>query len=80
MKSILLKIDDELFQEVEESAKELKTSKTDFIKKAIVAFKKINYERKIEAQLARESYMVREDSMQINSLFESTIYDGLADD
>jgi len=80
MKSILLKIDDELFQEVEESAKELKTSKTDFIKKAIVAFKKINYERKIEAQLARESYMVREDSMQINSLFESTLYDGLADD
>ncbi len=79
MKSILLKLDDELFEEVEESAKELKTSKTGFIKKAIVAFKKANYEKRIEAQLAKESFMVRENSIRINSEFDSTLSDGLDD-
>jgi len=35
MKSILLKIDDELYAGLESSAKEMKTSKTGFIKNAI---------------------------------------------
>jgi predicted transcriptional regulator len=61
MKSILLKLDDELFEEVDASAKELKTTKTGFIKNTILAYKKANYEKRIEAQLKRESFMVRED-------------------
>jgi predicted transcriptional regulator len=80
MKSILLKLDDELFEEVNASAKELNTTKTGFIKKAILAFKKANYEKRIEAQLKRESFMVREDSMEINSMFDSTLNDGLNND
>jgi hypothetical protein len=74
-----LKIDDELFEDLEESAKELKTSKTGFIKQAIIAFKKANYEKKIATQLANESFMVRENSMHINSEFKSTLSDGLDD-
>ena len=35
MKSILLKIDDELFKELEDSVKNVKVSKTTFIKTAI---------------------------------------------
>lgn len=79
MKSILLKIDDELYADLEDSAKELKTSKTGFIKKAIVAYKKAIHDKRIANQLAKESFMVREDSMKINSEFEITLLDGLDD-
>ncbi len=79
MKSILLKIDDELFQELEEVCKETKTSKTSFIKKAIIAYQKKIEEIKLNKQLVKESWMVREDSMEINKEFESTLLDGLDD-
>jgi metal-responsive CopG/Arc/MetJ family transcriptional regulator len=79
MKSILLKIDDELFEELEEVCKETKTSKTSFIKKAIIAYQKKIEEIKLNKQLVKESWMVREDSMEINKEFESTLLDGLDD-
>ncbi len=59
MKSILLKIDDELYSEVETSAKELNTSKTGFIKKAILAYKKASDRKKLEIQLAREVALIK---------------------
>lgn len=55
MKSILLKIDDELFSELEKSVKENKTTKTGFIKKsledAIKAWKRKKLENKIRAEV-----------------------------
>jgi hypothetical protein len=77
MKSILLKIEDDLFNEVERLAKEINISKTGFIKKAIIAYKKAIQEKTIAGQLAKESFMVREDSMKINSEFDITLSDGL---
>ncbi|MBK0384279.1 hypothetical protein I5M32_15025 [Pedobacter sp. SD-b] len=79
MKSILLKIDDELFEELEEVCKETKTTKTGFIKKAIISYQKKIEEIKLSKQFARESLMVREDSMNINKEFEITLLDGLND-
>ena len=69
MKSILLKIDDELYAGLESAAKEMKTSKTGFIKNAIDARIKAYRRSKLEAQLKKESFMVREDSMKINSVY-----------
>lgn len=54
MKSILLKIDDELYSEVELSAKELNTSRTAFIKKALEAYLKAWERRKLEQELRKE--------------------------
>ena len=79
MKSILLKIDDELYSELEDACKETKTTKTGFIKNAIVTYQKKIKEIKLGRQLAEESWMVRKDSMKINSDFDSTLSDGLDD-
>jgi len=79
MKSILLKIDDELFADLEEVCKEIKTSKTSFIKKAIIAYQKKIEEINLSKQFAKESMMVREESMKINKEFEVTLLDGLDD-
>ena len=54
MKSILLKIDDELYAGLESSAKEMNTSKTGFIKNAIDASIKAYKRSKLEAQLKKE--------------------------
>ena len=80
MKSILLKIDDELFEQLEESVKEANISKTAFIKKAIITYQKRIKEIKLGRQLAEESWMVREYSMKINSEYDSTLSAGLDDD
>jgi hypothetical protein len=79
MKSILLKIEDELYSGLEATAKELKISKTGFIKKSIIAYKKAINDKIISNQLAKESFLVREESMIINSEFEITLLDGLND-
>jgi hypothetical protein len=61
MKSILLKIDDELYNEVEISAKELNTTKTGFIKKALLAYKKVIDRKKLETQPAKEVALIKAD-------------------
>ena len=79
MKSILLKLEDDFFEDLEEYVKEEKVSKTAFIKNSIIAYKKSLKSKRIEAQLARESLLVRKDSMEINKQFDSTLNDGLDD-
>ena len=54
MKSILLKIDDDLYNEVEISAKELNTSKTGYIKKALESYIKAGERTKLEKELKEE--------------------------
>lgn len=81
MKSILLKLDDKLFEELETSAKEAKTPKTTYIKKAIEAYTQAARRRKLENQLKFESMLVREESMLINKeISESFNTDFLNDD
>jgi len=81
MKSILLKLDDKLFEELEASAKDEKTPKTTYIKRAIEAYTKAARRRKLEDQLKFESMLVREESMLINKeISESFNTDFLNDD
>lgn len=54
MKSILLKIDDELYNEVETSSRELNTSKTGFIKKALESYIKAGERTKLQQELKKE--------------------------
>ena len=66
MKSILLKLDDELFNKTEDLVKETKLSRNSYIKKAVEVYNKLLERKKLEKQFAYESMLVREESMVIN--------------
>ena len=66
MKSILLKLDDELFNKTEDLVKETKLSRNSYIKKAVEVYNKLLEHKKLEKQFAYESMLVREESMAIN--------------
>ncbi|MXV51048.1 hypothetical protein GS399_08710 [Pedobacter sp. HMF7647] len=59
MKSILLKVDDKLFEETEAHAKELKTSRNGYIKKALEVYNKWAEKKQIEDQLRREVLLLK---------------------
>jgi hypothetical protein len=61
MKSILLKLDDKLFEELEASAKEEKTPKTTYIKRAIEAYTKSVKRKRLEEQIKREVEIIKQD-------------------
>lgn len=54
MKSILLKIDDKLFEEAEKQVKRLKVSRNSFIKEAIASYTKNLSRKEWEEQVKRE--------------------------
>ncbi len=66
MKSILLKLDDELFDKTEILVKETKLSRNSYIKKAVEVYNKLLEHKKLEKQFTYESMLVREESMDIN--------------
>jgi len=66
MKSILLKLDDELFNKTEDLVKETKLSRNSYIKKAVEVYNKLLERKKLEKQFAYESMLVRGESMAIN--------------
>ncbi len=80
MKSILLKLDEKLLEETEVYVKELKISRNNYIKKAVERYNKLMDRKKLEKELAYESFMVREESMEVYKAFESTLNDGLKDE
>lgn len=67
MKSILLKLDDELFDKTEILVKETKLSRNSYIKKAVEVYNKLLERKKLEKQFAYESMLVRDESMIINN-------------
>lgn len=80
MKSILLKLDDKLFEETEKQVKELKISRNSYIKEALEKYNNLVEKKQTEMQLAKESLLVREESMRINKEFEVTLGDGITDE
>ncbi len=60
MKSILLKLDDNLFAETEEQVRAGKTSRSNYIKKAIEQYNKWQKQNALEEQIKREVALLRE--------------------
>jgi metal-responsive CopG/Arc/MetJ family transcriptional regulator len=54
MKSILLKLDDKLFEETDKQVKAEKTSRSNYIKTAIEQYNKWQKRRALEEQIVRE--------------------------
>ena len=60
MKSILLKLDDNLFAETDERVKAEKTSRSNYIKQAIEQYNKWQKRKALEEQIAREVALLKE--------------------
>lgn len=80
MKSILLKIDDKLFEEMDKQVKKMNMSRNGYIREALNDYIKLVKKKQVESELARESMLVRQESMRINKEFDSTIGDGISDE
>ena len=80
MKSILLKIDDELFNKTETLVKETKLSRNSYIKKAVEVYNKLLERKKLEKQFAYESMLVRDESIAINLEISDSYLEDFDDD
>ncbi|MEJ6981698.1 hypothetical protein WG906_14615 [Pedobacter sp. P351] len=62
MKSILLKLDDKLFEETEEQVKELKISRSNYLKTALKAYNNLIKRKRLETQIKKEIALIKDNS------------------
>lgn len=74
MKTVSLKIDDSIFGETEMIISRIKTSRNRYINEALENYNKIQKRQLLEQKLARESNLVREDSLNTLKDFENIDY------
>ena len=74
MKTVSLKIDEEIFEDTEKILSEIKKSRNRYINEAIDHYNLIQKRAILEKQLSRESKMVKEDSINILRDFEKVEY------
>jgi predicted transcriptional regulator len=73
MKILSLKLDDEIFDEAEEITSALKVARNRYINEAVSIYNRVNKKRLLKTQLAKESALTRQDSMDILHEFEKLI-------
>ncbi|MCB0649821.1 MAG: hypothetical protein KDC85_00945 [Saprospiraceae bacterium] len=71
MKSISLKLQEQILRETENLLEHLKTSRNKYINEAIEYYNQYQKRKLIEEQLVKESKLVSDDSMEILGEFES---------
>jgi len=74
---ITLKSDDMFYATLEDMVKNLNTTKSDLIKKAVIYYKNVLEKEKLKYQITQASLKVRENGLKISQEFEDTITDGL---
>ncbi|SHO81330.1 hypothetical protein MNB_SV-15-896 [hydrothermal vent metagenome] len=77
MQIITLKSDDMFYATLEDMVKNLNTTKSDLIKKAVIYYKNVLEKEKLKYQITQASLKVRENGLKISQEFEDTITDGL---
>ncbi len=73
MKTLSLKLDDEIFDETEQVVAELKLARNRYINEALGLYNKFNKRRLLKKQLTKESKITSKDSMQVLAEFEKLI-------
>ena len=73
MKTLSLKLDDEIFYEAEEITGALKVARNRYINEAVSIYNRVNKKRLLKTQLAKESVLTSQDSMDILHEFERLI-------
>ena len=71
MKTISLKLDDSIFNETEDLLTEMKKSRNRYINEAVDYYNRINRRNIISKKLAKESRLVKRESLTVLSEFES---------
>jgi len=74
MKSVSLKIDDEIFGETERIRSVIKKPRNRYINEAIEYYNRIHKRRILKEKLEKESELVKEDSMHVLKEFEDIDY------
>ena len=77
MHTITLKSDDKFYDTLNDMVKSLKTTKSEFIRKAVIYYKSVLEKEKLKHQIKQASSKVRNESLKISQEFETTIIDGL---
>ena len=71
MKTLSLKLDDNIFDETEQVLTKVKKSRNRYINEAIEYYNRINKRNLVARKLVKESKLVREESLLVLSEFES---------
>lgn len=73
MKTLSLKLDDEIFDEAEELTSKLKLARNRYINEAVNVYNQYNKRKLLKKQLLKESKLTMEDSMEVLREFEKLI-------
>lgn len=73
MKTISLKLDENIFTETEKIVGELKQARNRYINEALANYNKVQRRKLLKAQLAKESQLVRAESMSVLAETETTL-------
>ncbi len=73
MKTLSLKLDDDIFHEAEEITGALQVARNRYINEAVSIYNRVNKRRLLKTQLAKESALTSQDSMDILYEFEKLI-------
>ncbi|TAL64866.1 MAG: hypothetical protein EPN88_10360 [Bacteroidetes bacterium] len=71
MKTLSLKLDDNIFNETEDVLNKVKKSRNRYINEAVDYYNRLNKRTLISRKLARESKLVKKESLLVLSEFES---------
>jgi predicted transcriptional regulator len=71
MKTLSLKLDDNIFDETEDVLTKVKKSRNRYINEAVDYYNRINRRNMIAKKLARESRLVKKESLTVLAEFES---------
>jgi len=71
MKTLSLKLDDIIYDETEDMLTKIKKSRNRYINEAVDYYNRINRRNLIARKLAKESRLVRKESLAVLSEFES---------
>lgn len=80
MKTISLKIDDNIFAETEQIVGKLQQARNRYINEALASYNRLQRRKLLKEQLAFESDLVREESMNVLSDLEATLGETLPND
>lgn len=73
MKTLSLKLDDQIFNDAEEITGKLKLARNRYINEAVSIYNLFNKRRLLKSQLVKESKLTSKDSMDILHEFEKLI-------
>lgn len=70
MKSLSLKLEDDIFAETEKVIAKAKKSRNRYINEALLLYNRLHKRRLLSKQLSKESKLVAKDSMEVLAEFE----------